>query len=414
LFTSLSYTLQESRRQYRGFDGAAFGDPRVSEWAPSNYDARNVIVYTLGFFTPKTGAVTLFTRVQSGLPFTPIVQGDVNGDGLGGDRAFIPNPATETDPALAGQLRSLIANGSSSAQKCLFDNLGQVAPRNGCRGPWTAMLNMQWSPPFPRRWLGRVTPKVYFENVLGGVDQLLHGSNGLRGWGGQPMVDPVLLVPHGFDPVSKSFQYTVNPRFADTRPINALTRNPFKITLDFSFDLSVDYNLQQLRRAIEPVKGPTGYARRTADSLAAFYLSRTSDIHKMLLENSDSLFLTKSQITTLRYDDSVYTARVRAVYAPLGQFLAQHDGRDPGKAELDSVKNTSKAYWKIFWEQPEIADSVVTPAQRELMPMLKGMLAVIPKDREHSQWNFGHPVTFSDEKRQPAKAGGSQNIQISH
>jgi hypothetical protein len=57
---------------------------------------------------------------------------------------------------------------------------------------------------------------------------------------------------------------------------------------------------------------------------------------------------------------------------------------------------------------------VVTPAQRELMPMFKNMLAVTPKDREHSQWNFGNPVTFSDKARPPQKSGGAQNIQVSH
>jgi hypothetical protein len=110
----------------------------------------------------------------------------------------------------------------------------------------------------------------------------------------------------------------------------------------------------------------------------------------------------------------VYSARVRAIYIQLGNFLAQHEGSDPGKAELDSVKNTSKTYWKVFWEQPEIADSVVTPTQRELLPMFKNMLAVTPKDREHSEWNFGDPVTFSDKARQPQKSGGAQNIQIGH
>jgi hypothetical protein len=134
----------------------------------------------------------------------------------------------------------------------------------------------------------------------------------------------------------------------------------------------------------------------------------------LLLENSDSLFLTKPQIATLQHDDSVYSNRVRAIYIQLGNFLAQHEGRDPGKAELDSVRNTSKTYWKIFWEQPEIADSAITPAQRELMPMFKTMLAVTPKDREHSQWQFGNPVTFTDKPRQPQKSGGQQNIQIGH
>lgn len=401
IYTSLSYTLQASRREYRGFDGAAFGDPRRTEWSPSNLDARHVAVYSLGLFTPKTGAITLFARAQSGLPFTPIVQGDVNGDGIGGDRAFIPNPATESDTALAGQLRSLLSSGSSSARTCLAANLGHVAPRNGCRGPWTALLNLQWQPPLPRRWMGRVTSNVYFENVLGGVDQLLHGSN-LRGWGSQPVVDPVLLVPHGFDPVTRRFTYTVNPRFADTRAANTLVRNPFRISIDFSVNLSVDYPLQELRRAVEPVRGPSGWHRRSADSLAAFYISRTSDIYKLLLQNSDSLFLTRPQIAILQHDDSVFSARVRAVYVPLGQFLAAHNGRDPGRAELDSVKRSQKTYWKIFWQQPEIADSAVTPTQRELMPTLKGMLSIPLPDREHSQWNFGHPVTFSDRPRVPA------------
>src|SRR5206468_7648072 len=90
-YGSLSYTLQWSRRQFRGFDGASLGDPRVKEWAAGSNDARHVVVISSGFSTAKTGTVTLFGRAQSGLPFTPIVQGDINGDGRGGDRAYVPN-----------------------------------------------------------------------------------------------------------------------------------------------------------------------------------------------------------------------------------------------------------------------------------------------------------------------------------
>ena len=392
-YTSLSYTLQSSRRQYRGFDGAAFGDPRMLEWAASNADVRHVVVYSLGMWTRKTGAITLSARAQSGLPFTPIVNGDVNGDGIGRDRAFIPDPALTNDTALASQLRSLLANGSSTARNCLSAHLGQVAQRNGCRGPWSATVNMQWQPPLPRKWVGRVRSSVYLENVLGGVDQLLHGNN-LRGWGSQPVVDPVLLVPHGFDPAARRFTYTVNPRFADARAFNTLARSPFRISIDFSFDLSVNYDLQQLRRAVEPMKGPHGYTRRPTDSITAVYLSRTSDIYQLILANTDSLFLTKAQVAALQQRDSVYSEQVRAVFIPLGEFLGAHDGRDPGKAELDSANAAQKAYWKIFWRQPEIADSVITPTQRELMLELKSLLAVPPSSREGSRFYFPWSVSL--------------------
>jgi hypothetical protein len=397
-YGSIGYTLQATKRQFRGFDGAAFGDPRLREWAAGPNDARHILVLTSGFSTAKIGTVTLFARAQSGLPFTPLVQGDVNGDGRSGDRAYIPNPETTSDANLAAQLRMLLANGSPTARGCLIANLGRVAPRNGCRGPWTQSLNIQWSPPTPSRWGYRVSPNIYLENVLAGVDQLLHG-NLPRGWGSPATPDPTLLVPRGFDATNGRFSYDVNPRFADTRTGRTLFRNPFRIVIDFSFDLSTPYDLQQLRRAVEPVKGPTGWQRRTADSLTAFYLGNTSDIYKLLMEQSDSLFLSKAQVAALDSADSVFSGRVRELYVPLGEFLARGQG-GAGKAELDSAQATKKKYWKIFWEQPEIAGAIVTPSQRELMPMFKTMLGIPMKQREHAQWMFGNPVTFA-EKRKP-------------
>jgi len=396
--SSFGYTIQAMHRQFRGFDGAAFGDPRTIEWAPGPQDARHILVVSGGFSAPKLGTVTAFSRIQSGLPFTPLVQGDVNGDGRSGDRAFIPNPAQTTDAALASQLNALIASGSGTAKDCILANLGRVVDRNGCRGPWTQTLSAQWTPRLPQKISRRVNANFYLQNVLAGVDQLIHGSNDLRGWGSPSVPDPTLLVPRGFDAASKQFKYDVNARFADTRPGRTLFRDPFRLVLDISMDFSVDYDLQQLRRAVEPVKGPAGWIRRGADALAAFYLSNTSDIHKVLMAESDSLFLSASQMAALRRADSVFSARVRAIYIPLGQFLAQGNG-GAGKAELDSVQVTQKAYWKVFWEQPEVADSIVTPAQRELIPLFKSMLSVPKEQREHSQYQFGRPVTLVDRPR---------------
>lgn len=392
---SANYTLQWMRRQYRGFDGASFGDPREREWAPNASDARNVLVLTGGFSNAKVGTITLFGRAQSGLPFTPIVQGDVNGDGRGGDRAFIPDPASEPDAALAGQIAALITDGPSGARECLRANAGSVPGRNSCRGPGTQSLNVQWVPPIPGKWRRRVTPNVYFQNVLARSSY----------------VDPVLLLPRGFDPAANRFRYDVNPRFGGNRSGRSIARDPFRVVMDFAVNLSVDFDLQELRRAVEPVRMGGTWQRRTADSITAFYLSNTSSVHKLLLSESDSLFLSVSQIAMLRRADSVYSERVRAVYRPIGEMLAAGEG-GAGKAELDSVLVAQKAYWKIFWEQPEIAAEAVSPAQRELIPMFNNMLATPMKDRENNRWQFGHPVRITDTPGTPAPASRGVEIRI--
>ncbi|HET9454645.1 MAG TPA: hypothetical protein VFO66_10215, partial [Gemmatimonadaceae bacterium] len=372
------------------------------EWAPNANDARHILVLSGGVSSGRTGTVTFFGRLQSGLPFTPIVQGDVNGDGRTGDRAHIPSFSAATGELYAA-LRALRADGADAAAGCLTRFEGRVATRNGCRGPWTHTLNMQWRPPIPRKWMGRVTANVYVQNILGGVDQLVNGSD-LRGWGSPAQPDPVLLVPRGFDAGTGTFRYDVNPRFAETRPTRTSFRAPFQLSIDFSVDLSTNYDLQQLRRALEPVRGPDRrWTRRGADSITAFYLARTSSIHGALLEESDSLFLSKEQIARLQVADSIYSAQVRGIYLPLGEYLASTGGAPPGQAQLDSVGAVQKAYWKIFWQQPEVADSILTPLQKSLMPPLVQMLRVPAADREKSKWYIGTPVTLRHAPRGRAR-----------
>ncbi len=393
LFASVSYTLQSSRRQYLGFDGTAAGDPRLREWAPSATDARHIVSMQGAMTVPKFGTVTLFGRAQSGLPFTPIVQGDINGDGRSGDRAFVPSSALPLDASLASQLQALQTSGSPTARACLTANAGRIAPRNACRGPWTATMNMQFRPTLPKV-LQRLNANLYFENVLGGIDQLVHGSRDLRGWGGAAIPDPVLLVPRAFDPATRAFRYDVNARFAETRPSRTSLRVPFRVTLDFQFRLSTDYALQELRQALSPVKVGRKWEPRDADSLTSLYLKQTSSIHTALLAESDSLFLSAEQIAGLRKAESVFGDRVRQIYGDLGQYLAQFAGGSVTKAALDSTSKAKKAYWAAFWEQPEIAAELLSPTQRELMPLLRDMFATPKPQRLNSQWMFGSAVTF--------------------
>ena len=398
-FTSASYTLQSLKQQYRGFDGAGFGDPRTTEWGPGLSDARHAVVLQGGISVSKVGTFTMFSRLQSGLPFTPIVQGDVNGDGRANDRAFIPNPATSADVGTANQMRALLAAAPSNVRECLERQVGAVAGRNSCRGAWTQQLNLQYRPRLPITVRGRrLQSNVIFENPLAGIDQALHGSNNLRGWGTRAVPDPVLLVPRGFDAAAQRFRYDVNPRFGDTRAFRTLSRHPFRVTIDFSLDFSVPYDMQQLRRALEPVKTQGRWERRSADSIASIYLQNTSNVHRLLLSESDSLFLSAGQIVALMTADSLYAVKVREIYLPLGRFLATQPEGAVGKVALDSVTAATKRFWPTFWEQADVADKIVTPQQKELLPFIKNMTATTKEDRKDSQWYFGHPVPLVHNK----------------
>jgi len=318
----------------------------------------------------------------------------------------VPNPATIGDVGTADQMRALLAASPSNVRECLERQLGTVAARSSCRGSWTQQLNLQWTPRLPIKVRGRrITSNVVFDNPLGGLDQALHGANNLRGWGARATPDPVLLVPRGFDANAQRFRYDVNPRFGDTRAFRTLSRQPFRVTMDFSLDFSVPYDVQQLRRAVEPMKVKGGWERRGADSIADIYLRNTSNVHRLLLGESDSLFLTKAQIDALIAADSVYSAKVREIYIPLGQFLAARTESVVGKVELDSVTAATKRYWPLFWEQADIADGIVTAQQKELLPFIKNMTATTKEDRKDSQWYFGHAVPLRPTK---PKVGSGQ------
>jgi hypothetical protein len=66
-----------------------------------------VLLWQLGTSGDRVGTLTLFARLQSGLPYTPLVAGDVNGDGRGFDRAFVPTAGAGGDSALVAQLAAL-------------------------------------------------------------------------------------------------------------------------------------------------------------------------------------------------------------------------------------------------------------------------------------------------------------------
>ena len=100
--------------------------------------------------------------------------------------------------------------------------------------------------------LDRFQLGLNFTNPLGGLDQLLHGANNLKGWGTQAQPDPILYDVRGFDAGTKTYKYEVNPRFGGTSPSNNTIRAPFRLTLDVSIDVARPLVDQQLDRWLRP------------------------------------------------------------------------------------------------------------------------------------------------------------------
>src|SRR6185295_18668101 len=99
----LSYNFAISASEQRGYSRVGTeGDPFTRQWVPTT-QPRHMFRFT------SNGRVWWFnfgmtSFLQSGVPLTPMVVGDINGDGTSSnDRAFIPNPATTSDAALGQQ-----------------------------------------------------------------------------------------------------------------------------------------------------------------------------------------------------------------------------------------------------------------------------------------------------------------------
>ena len=242
-----SYTWSQSRDQLSasrfgapGFAAATTaGDPNVREWAPSDFDRRHALLGVVTYPFGTSLEVTGIGRLTSGAPFTPLVGGDINGDGARNDRAFVFDPAGTTSESAA--MARLLAAADPGIAACLRQQIGTVAARNSCRGPWQATFDLQINyRPSILRLQRRLTVSVSTINLLRGVDELLHGVNGAHGWGLTLQPDPTLVYVTGFDSSARQFLYAVNERFGATgRGANAF-RAPFQIGIQAHLTIGAD------------------------------------------------------------------------------------------------------------------------------------------------------------------------------
>lgn len=148
------------------------GDEDPGAWGPSKTERRHVFVTNFIWDLPADLTVSAIYRAQAGNPFTPSVQGDLNGDGGGeNDRPFLPDPDnpqasgyTFEEPNDLQSYRQLLQEHS-----CLREAVGSIIQRNTCRNPWWHSVDLKLKKQFTT--LGDQSFEVIadFFNVLDGL-----------------------------------------------------------------------------------------------------------------------------------------------------------------------------------------------------------------------------------------------------
>src|SRR5437764_467660 len=347
----LSYTLTHARDQSsfsccaasQGFSApTTAGDPNAREWATSSFERRHSFLGTVTY--PITGAleVTAIGRLTSGVPFTPLVGSDVNGDGARNDRAVVFDPATTADTAVANGMRALLATASPGVRTCLESQVGRVAARNSCTGPCQPSLDLQvnWRPGY----FGldrRLTVSLLTVNLLGGLDEWLHGSANLHGWGFTAAPDPVLLYVRGFDPSAPRYRYAVNGRFGATAGANGGVIVPFQVALQVHMTVGPDRTPERLPAAFGGRRGggeggrgssPGGEGGGPQDFAARLARILPNPI-SAILELRDSLACSPDQVVALQAIADSLDTQNRPVSDSL-QAAVQRAGERPAPGTL--------------------------------------------------------------------------------
>lgn len=197
---------------------------RNATWGPSDYVRNHTIVFSSIARLPWGLQLSSILRLQSGRPWGPEVNGDINGDGERfNDRPFIFRPedlpvytaSSDTNPTeTIARTRERYASYLSQLE-CLGKYVGRIIPRNSCRQPWFNSLDMSIRKKFRTMGTQQVELSLDLFNVLNGLN---------RNWGRNLEITTTsrnLFLPQAYDAAGNRILYTVPNGFSSTRPYGA-------------------------------------------------------------------------------------------------------------------------------------------------------------------------------------------------
>lgn len=359
-FVRVAYAYLRVNEQARGFDGGTASDPRFIVTGPGRNEVRHAIKSSVIASIPKVGALTVFGELRSGIRYTPLVLGDVNGDGLSNDAAFVFDPRSAAKTELASETERFLVGANYQTRRCVEQQVNRFAARNSCTTPWVASLDAKLQmKPGALGLPSRATLSIEALNVPAGVDRLIHSSSP-RGWGQVIVPDPYLYRVVGFSPGSKAFLYRINPDFGGRAFARYGAGSPFQLRVEVSVSLTRDPVKQELR--IDRARS----VRPSTDTLLARYLVRYPNPFAALVQVGDSIALTRDQVERLKEEESAYLEDMQKLWQRTAS-LVSHNWSDEA-VSAERIRQTDRTAAAIYTGSTARIRSILAGDQLQRLP----------------------------------------------
>lgn len=198
-------------------------------FAPLDGSVANRNLRTSAFDTPHKITVSgtanlpgdvIFSLVYlgfSGSPFSYVVQGDANAEGISGnDMIYVPRDSVDITLA-AGQSWTTLDN-YIKGESCLEGNRGRLLPRNSCRNPWQNYLNARIIKPVRTTHGQSLELSLDVFNILNLINSHWGRISQTAAFEEQPM-----LTQTGFDTVNQRPVYRLQLPIRDAVLSNSLS-----------------------------------------------------------------------------------------------------------------------------------------------------------------------------------------------
>jgi hypothetical protein len=145
--------------------------------------------------------------------------------------------------------------------------------------------------------------------------------------------------------------------------------------LTASLPIGAGMSQQMLDRQIKPGRGKFPGKKKTEDELVRKYRQLVTDPYTNMLEEQDSLLLSKQQILAIQAADTVYQNEIDSVLVPLAKYLANLPDAYNERVALEHQEAALDAAWEVVrLNLHRWVPGILTPIQIKLLPNVENLL----------------------------------------